>query len=113
MESTQDKAPKTLGQARDRYLQRSTLKSVHTVAAYGQSIASFMEFLDSTMGKGALPIQRFQGPVEELELEALSSGDAPLLLAFAEWQLSASDEPDDSRPYAPATVRLRISGVGR
>lgn len=113
MDSTESDPPKNLGEARDRYIQRSTLKSPHTVAAYDQSIACFIDFLNKTMGKGALPIQRSETPADEIKLETLAPGDAPLLLAFAEWQLSESTDPDDSRPYAPATVKLRISGVSR
>jgi integrase len=43
----------------------------------------------------------------------LGSADAPILLAFAEWLLAVPDVPDDPRPYAPSTVRLRLAGIGR
>jgi site-specific recombinase XerD len=101
-----ENVPITLGVARDRYLERATLKSKHTVAAYRQSIACFLEFLDGTAGRGMLPIQSLAGPAAEFPLAALSPGDAPVLLAFAEWLLS-------KRGYAPSTVRLRLAGVGR
>ncbi len=106
-------APKTLGAARERYLERATLRSKHTVAAYRQSIASFFEFLDDTAGRGGLPIQEKGPPAADMEISALASADAPILLAFAEWLLAAPDGPDDPRPYAPSTVRLRLAGVGR
>jgi site-specific recombinase XerD len=96
----------TLGGARDRYLARATLKSRHTVAAYRRGIACFFEFLEETAGSGPLPIQRLTAPVADIPLDSLSAGDAPVLLAFAEWLLSESG-------YAPATVRLRLAGVGR
>lgn len=105
--------PTNLGEAQARYLERATLKSKHTVAAYRQSITTFLTFLDDTRGKGALPIQNQDGPVEEISLSALSEGDAPLLLAFAEWLLDDPSDPDDPRPYSAATVRLRLAGVGR
>jgi integrase len=106
-------APTTLGAARDRYLERATLRSKHTVAAYRQSIACFLEFLDRTAGRGNLPIQQEEPPAEELTLSGLSSADAPILLAFAEWLLGEAEDKDDPRPYAPSTVRLRLAGVGR
>ncbi len=106
-------APQTLGQACDRYLERATLKSRHTVAAYRQAIASFFEFLDRTAGLGLLPIQHRPEPAEEIPLPALKADDAPLLLAFAEWLLGPPADADDPRPYAPSTVRLRLAGVGR
>jgi integrase len=105
--------PTTLGAARDRYLERATLRSKHTVAAYRQSIACFLRFLDGTAGQGSLPIQRREPPAEELPLSALGSADAPVLLAFAEWLLGEAEDEDDPRPYAPSTVRLRLAGVGR
>ena len=83
------------------------------MAAYRQSIASFFEFLDDTAGRGGLPIQEKGPPAADMEISALASADAPMLLAFAEWLLAAPDGPDDPRPYAPSTVRLRLAGVGR
>jgi site-specific recombinase XerD len=106
-------APTTLGTARDRYLERATLRSKHTVAAYRQSIASFLRFLDQTAGRGNLPLQQKGPPAERVPLSALDSGDAPILVAFAEWLLGDAEGDDDPRPYAPATVRLRLAGVGR
>ena len=108
-----EKAPLTLGDARDRYLERATLKSKHTVAAYQQSIATFLTFLDETQRRGTLPIQRKGGPAEDLQMTDLGENDAPVLLAFAEWLLSDPGDLHDPRPYAPATVRLRLAGVGR
>ena len=105
--------PKTLGAARDRYLERATLRSKHTVAAYRQSIASFLDFLDRTARRGSLPLQQNEAPAEDLALSDLGSGDAPILLAFAEWLLSEPENEADPRPYAPSTVRLRLAGVGR
>lgn len=101
-----EQVPSTLGEARDRYLTRATLRSKHTIDAYGQGIARFLEFLDATAGSGGLPIQRLVGPAAELPLEALLEGDAPILLAFAEWLLGDCQ-------YAPSTVRLRLAAVGR
>jgi site-specific recombinase XerD len=107
------KTPKTLGDARDRYLERATLRSKHTVAAYRQSIASFLSFLDDTVGDGNLPLQQREPPAEGLPLTVLGDRDAPILLAFAEWLLSEPTDETDPRPYAPSTVRLRLAGVGR
>jgi integrase len=101
-----ERVPGTLGEARDRYLTRATLRSRHTIAAYGQGISRFLDFLNATAGRGTLPVQRLEGPAADLPLSALSAGDAPVLLAFAEWLLSECG-------YAPSTVRLRLSAVGR
>ena len=83
--------PQTWGEARDRYLERATLKSRHTVAAYRQSIARFFDFVDATADHGTLPIQKLEGPAAQLPLSALCADDAPVLLAFAEWLLSETD----------------------
>ncbi len=98
--------PKTLGEARERYLTRATLKSRHTVAAYRQSVKLFLTFLDETRGSGVLPLQQQETPAAEIPLNALAPGDAPILLAFAEWLLREGH-------YKASTVRLRLAGVGR
>lgn len=112
METTLQSAPRSLGEARDRYLERATLRSPHTVAAYRQSISCFFHFLEATAGRGTLPIQQLGGSAADLPLSALSAADAPVLLAFAEWMLRNPNNPDDPRPYAPGTVRLRLAGIG-
>lgn len=98
--------PQTLGQAQERYLTRATLKSRHTVAAYRRSVQLFFTFLDKTQDSGVLPLQQQGIPAPEIPLDVLGAGDAPILLAFAEWLLSEGD-------YKPATVKLRLAGVGR
>ncbi len=113
-----DVAPVTLGHARDRYLERATLKSRHTVAAYRQSIDCFIGFLDATASRGhaprtGVPIQHRAEPAVDMPLDVMAPGDAPVLLAFAEWLLTDPHDPSDPRPYAASTVRLRLAGVGR
>ncbi len=104
----------TFGEARDIYLQRATLKSHHTIDAYRRAIDLFFQFLQDRKHPGQiLPIQcRPFTVAEELPLASLSADDAPILLQFAQWQLSpSSGNPRDKRPYKPATVELRVSGV--
>lgn len=105
----------TLGQARDRYLNRATLKSAHTIDAYRRSIELFFAFLDDNRGASLLPIfgALVRYPLaSEAPLSLLSDGDASVLLHFADWMLSpGTGHADDNRPYQPSTVKLRISGV--
>ncbi len=106
--------PITFGQARDAYLQRATLKSRHTLEAYRRAIDLFLEFMDddSTSWR-ILPILHYQAVTPaDIPLSALSEGDAPILLYFAQWMLSpSSGRQGDQRPYKPSTVELRLAGV--
>lgn len=115
-----DRLPKkpnhfTLGQARDMYLQRATLKSVHTIEAYRRSIALFFDFLNDRnsnphrqtwfVGAGA-------SNAEDLPLSILTEAGSPVLLHFAQWLLTpATGTQADKRPYKPSTVELRVAGV--
>ncbi|NLX11452.1 MAG: tyrosine-type recombinase/integrase [Chloroflexi bacterium] len=102
----------TLGDARDAYLDRATLKSAHTVAAYERSIELFLMFLGDRTGTRRLPIQQRPYVVPDaIPLAALGPNDAPIFLHFAEWLLSPSDNTADGRPYKPTTVELRLAGV--
>ncbi len=104
----------TLGEARDLYLQRATLKSQHTLDAYRRSITLFLEFLKDRHSKDILlPVQQrsFVTP-EGIPIIAFSAEDAPIFLQFAQWLLSpSSGKTGDKRPYKAATVDLRVSGV--
>ena len=96
----------TFAQAADRYLNRATLKSAHTMDAYARAIDLFLEFLSERPRRGALPIQRHPAPDGgEIPLAALTADDAPLFLHFAQWLLA--------RDYETSTVRLRLAGVQR
>lgn len=104
----------TFGEARDRYLQRATLRSQHTIDAYRRAIELFFDFIsDRKSNTSLLPIQNQQFVIaEQIPLAALAADDAPILLHFAQWLLSAnSGRPEDNRPYKPTTVELRVSGV--
>jgi integrase len=103
----------TLGEARDAYLQRATLKSPHTMAAYRRAIELLFEFLGDRSAVHRLPVQKtFYTVADEIQLAALTKDDAPILLHFAQWMLSpGSGRSGDKRPYKPSTVELRISGV--
>lgn len=103
----------TLGEARDAYLQRATLKSQHTLDAYRRSIELLLEFLEDRSPTILLPIQRRHFAIAaEIPLSAFSNDDAPILLHFAQWLLSPSTgRRGDNRPYKESTVELRISGV--
>jgi len=103
----------TLGAARDAYLGRATLKSAHTIASYRRAIDLFCAFLEDRGAARKLPIGAQPYLVaDELPLAAFSAQDAPIFLHFAEWLLApGSSDPDDKRPYKPATVELRLAGV--
>jgi len=103
----------TFGSARNAYLQRATLKSDNTIAAYRRGIELLLEFLGDRAQRGRLPIHgRAASTPEDTPLSALTADDAPILLHFAEWLLSsASDRPGDNRPYKVTTVELRLAGV--
>jgi site-specific recombinase XerD len=104
----------TFGQGRDAYLQRATLKSDHTVSAYGRAIELFLAYLgDRTTRTTALPIQnKVYVLAEEIPLSELSRDDAPIFLHFAQWLLSpGSGKSTDKRPYKPTTVELRLAGI--
>ena len=103
----------TFDQARDAYLQRATLRSPHTLDAYRRSIELFLHFLDDQRGSGALPILTATATTAgDTPLSRLSADDAPIFLHFAQWLLSpSSGKRGDRRPYRPATVELRLSGI--
>jgi site-specific recombinase XerD len=105
--------PTTLGESFQAYLNQGEVKSAHTLAAYTRSVELLFKFL-ADRGGTPLPVQqRHYLMPEEIELAALSPDDAPIFLRFAEWLLSPGHEGDrrDKRPYALATVELRVAGV--
>ena len=106
----------TLGKARDAYLNRATLKSAHTLAAYERAIEMFFAFLSNRYNDssgGYLPIQATSFvTAADITLHDLDQNDAPIFLHFAQWLLSpTSGQMSDKRPYKPSTVELRIAGV--
>lgn len=105
--------PTTLGDARDSYLQRATLRSSHTLAAYKRAIEQFLQFLGDRDYPTLLPIQQSRFTIaDEIPLSRLSDRDAPILLHFAQWLLSpGTNRKGDNRPYKESTVELRVSGV--
>lgn len=108
-----DKPQMTLGEARDTYLNRATLKSWHTIDAYARAIDLFFDFLSDRSTARVLPIQKLGAPVpQDISLAAFSEDDTPILLQFAQWLLApGSDRSGDKRPYKPSTVELRLAGV--
>ena len=104
---------RTLGDARDAYLNRASLKSQHTISAYRRSIELFLEYLGDRSQSAILPAQGHSFVVpDELPITTFSDGDEPLFLHFAQWLLSpGSDREGDKRPYKPSTVALRVAGV--
>lgn len=104
---------RTFGTGRDAYLQRATLKSANTIAAYRRAIELFLDFLDDRSQRGRLPIHgRVAVAPDDTPLSALSAEDAPILLHFAEWLLSeSSGARGDKRPYKVTTVELRLAGI--
>jgi site-specific recombinase XerD len=108
-------APSTLGDSYRHYLNHADLNSAHTLAAYSRSIELFFQFLADRNETLLLPIQaRVYTTPEEIELHQLTQDDQPIFLRFAKWlqvipkgQVSRNDK----RPYARATVELRLAGV--
>ncbi|MBN1201399.1 MAG: tyrosine-type recombinase/integrase [Anaerolineae bacterium] len=103
----------TLGNARDAYLQRATLKSQHTIDSYRRAIELFLEFLEDRSTKHNLPIQQHNAvTTDTIPLNTLSQKDAPIFLHFAQWLVSpSSGKQRDKRPYKSTTVELRLAGV--
>ncbi len=103
----------TLGEARDIYINRATLRSQHTIDAYRRAIELFFNFLADRTQNRLLPIQDTHHTVpDDIPVTALSEEDVPVLLHFAQWMLSpASGKQGDHRPYKPSTVELRVSGL--
>ncbi len=108
-----DKPSLTLGEARDAYLNRATLKSRHTMDSYARAIGLFFDFLADRTAARVLPIQKTSYPLpQEIPLDALTEDDIPVLLQFAQWLLTpGSDRSGDKRPYKATTVELRLAGV--
>ena len=106
-------ADRTLGSAREVYLNRATLKSQHTIDSYRRAIDLFLDFLHDRTAARKLPIGQTSYVLPgEIPLEALSDTDAPIFLHFAEWLLSSgSGKRGDKRPYKASSVELRLAGV--
>ena len=104
---------RTFGTASEAYLQRATLKSANTIAAYRRAIELFLDFLADCSQRGRLPIHgHVTVAPDDTPLSALSAEDAPILLHFAEWLLSeSSGARGDKRPYKVSTVELRLAGI--
>ncbi|MBI5930842.1 MAG: tyrosine-type recombinase/integrase [Chloroflexi bacterium] len=106
--------PATLGESYRNYLNHADLRSAHTLSAYSRSIELFFQFLVDREFDSLLPIQRtFFTTPEEIELDHLGEGDQAIFLNFAKWLQSSptTQLKGDKRPYARATVELRIAGV--
>ena len=108
----------TFGEASRRYLNRASLKSRHTIDAYRRAIELFIQFLDENVRSDSLPVfakVNSYATAADVPVDMLSAADAPLLLSFAEWMLSAPRKAntahDEKRPYKASTVELRLSGV--
>lgn len=103
----------TFGQSRDRYLNRATLRSRHTLDSYSRAIDLFSDFLSDRSVSGDLPIKRRNFVAfDSIPLSVLSEEDAPIFLHFVQWLISpSSGKPKDNRPYKPSTVELRLAGV--
>lgn len=108
-------APQTLGEAFEQYLNRVSLKSAHTQAAYSRAVDLFWQFLQDKRGKNALPIQKPTTVLaQEIPLKRLSKNDTEIFKRFAQWLMETPKVKAhklDKRPYALATVKLRIAGI--
>lgn len=108
--------PATLDACYQQYLNRAELKSEHTLSAYARAIDLFLIFLsDRSHQDSLLPIQRqIFTLASEIDPTAFTADDVPILLHFAEWLQDESPTvttKQDKRPYALATVELRVAGV--
>ncbi len=105
--------PDTLGESYRHYLNHADLRSTHTLSAYARSIDLFFQYLADRNFDPQLPIQRaFLTTAEEIKLEDFSQADQPIFLNFAKWlRAPSSRRSGDKRPYARATVELRVAGV--
>ncbi len=101
--------PATLDECFRQYINRADLKSSHTLSAYMRSIELFFTFLADRSQELAVHRHTFATP-QELSPTVFSESDTPLLLQFAEWLMSPGSG-NDRRPYALATVELRVAGV--
>lgn len=102
----------TLEEAYSAYLNQETLQSAHTLSAYRRAIDLFLLFLNDKKGQVLLPIQhREYTSAEQLRLDDFGGNDIDVFQYFVQWLLSESDGDNDKRPYALATVQLRLAGV--
>ncbi len=92
--------PQTLGEALDRFCNRPSSKSPHTLASYRYVFKRFFEFLDDDPGKYPLPIQVYPSRAEDIPLDAFQKDDAPIMAVFLQWLLS--------KDYKPRTIHQRI-----
>ncbi len=105
--------PTTLGESYRHYLNHADLRSAHTLSAYSRSIDLFFQFLADRDFDPLLPIQQsFLTTPEEIKLTDFSHADQPVFLNFAKWlQAPSGNQSSDKRPYARATIELRVAGV--
>ncbi len=95
------------------YQQQADFRSEHTRSAYKRAVELFFQFLDDRSQK-QLPIQqKHYTTARHLAPQDFSKADTSALLHFAKWLTETPLYPNrsDKRPYAPATVELRVAGV--
>lgn len=83
-----------------QYLNRAQFSSQHTQAAYARSIELFFDFL----------LDRYRINATQAAPIGFTQNQLDILIEFANWLASPGDHTDN-RPYAPATIELRIAGV--
>ncbi len=92
--------PESLETCYQQYLNRAHITSQHTLAAYARSIELFFDFLITQRHLSATQVSP----------QVFTKNDHPILVEFAEW-LAMPGDHHDKRPYAPATIELRVAGV--
>lgn len=105
--------PVTLDDCFQIYLQQADFRSEHTRSAYRRAVELFFQFLDDR-SKKRLPIQQIQyTTARQLSPHDFAEGDQNLLWLFAKWLSETPSSPrrNDKRPYAAATIDLRVAGV--
>ncbi|PJF44027.1 MAG: hypothetical protein CUN55_06065 [Phototrophicales bacterium] len=95
------------------YQQQANFRSQHTLLAYRRAVELFFDFLDDRSAK-ILPIQhKTYVTARQLSTQDFSAQDQSVLLHFAQWLAQEPHKPkrSDKRPYAFATIELRVAGV--
>lgn len=107
--------PATLDDCFRIYLQQASFRSEHTLSAYKRAVELFFQYLDDPSVPQTLPIQR-KGTVSArlLTPQDFSADDEPILSDFTAWLATTPSQRlgrGDKRPYARATIELRVAGV--
>jgi len=80
--------------------------------AYRRAIDLFIAYLGDRQFEPSIPAQRQQLPTaEQIAVQSLTPADEYCLCHFAQWLQTPCET--DKRPYAMATIELRVAGLRR